>query len=114
MAKPFIPKTNKIGEFVHNLEPILDTAKQTVNFAPMLCILFIGARMRALQMDPKTGNPQVWAQRCFYVCTYSVLVQAIMVVILPYSAPNVKVDQGPVEGDVVFKNLNPGIATVVT
>merc|ERR1719253_846098 len=26
--------------------------ENTVQFAPMLCILFIGARMRALQMDP--------------------------------------------------------------
>ena len=27
----------------------------TVSFAPMLCILFIGARMRALQLDPVRG-----------------------------------------------------------
>lgn len=31
---------------------------QTVQLAPMLCILFIGARMRALQIDPKNGAPQ--------------------------------------------------------
>ena len=37
----------------------------------MLCVLFLGARMRALQMDPKHGNPQRWAQNCFYLCTYS-------------------------------------------
>ena len=35
----------------------------------MLCVLFLGARMRALQMDPKHGNPQRWAQNCFFLCT---------------------------------------------
>merc|ERR1719399_2097766 len=33
----------------------------------MLCVLFMGARMRALQMDPKHGNPQRWAQNCVFV-----------------------------------------------
>ena len=43
-----------------------------MSFAPMLCVLFIGARMRALQIDPVNGNPQKWAQTCFYICAYSV------------------------------------------
>merc|ERR1719321_1694473 len=38
----------------------------TMFFAPMMAILFIGARMRALQMDPVYGAPQKWAQNCFY------------------------------------------------
>merc|ERR1719428_2132164 len=58
--------------FLTKLGGLFTLAKFTVNFAPMLCILFIGARMRALQMDPKHGNPQKWAQNCFYMCTYSV------------------------------------------
>merc|ERR1719191_2154739 len=55
--------------FLTKLGGLLTLAKFTVNFAPMLCILFIGARMRALQMDPKHGNPQKWAQNCFFMCT---------------------------------------------
>ena len=50
----------------------------------MLAILFIGARMRALQIDPKTGNPQPWAQNCFYLCAYSVLIQLVLVFAVPY------------------------------
>merc|ERR1719281_1432718 len=69
--------------FLTKLVGVFTMAKLTVNFAPMLCILFIGARMRALQMDPKNGNPQVWAQRCFYMCTYSVMVQCILVIAAP-------------------------------
>merc|ERR1719424_1523271 len=65
------------------LSGLFTLAKFTVNFAPMLCILFVGARMRALQMDPKNGNPQKWAQNCFFLCTYSVFVQTLLVIIMP-------------------------------
>lgn len=84
------------------LEGLFTMAKYTVNFAPMLCILFIGTRMRALQMDPKNGAPQWWAQWCFYLCTYSVMVQAIMILIVPLCV-TCETKQGACEGDVVFE-----------
>merc|ERR1719446_956235 len=65
------------------LASVCQLATMTVNFAPMLCILFIGARMRALQIDPVNGNPQRWAQMCFYACAYSVLVQLALVFVIP-------------------------------
>merc|ERR1719428_1146572 len=43
-------------------ENAMMTATNSMNFAPMLAVLFIGARMRALNMDPVNGNPQKWAQ----------------------------------------------------
>merc|ERR1719160_1487715 len=49
----------------------------TMFFAPMAAVLFIGARMRALQMDPINGAPQRWAQNCFYACTYAIMIQCI-------------------------------------
>merc|ERR1719482_502054 len=67
------------------LEGVFTMAKMTVNFAPMLCILFIGARMRALQIDPKNGAPQEWAQWCFYMCVWSVLLQTILVIVVPFA-----------------------------
>merc|ERR1719146_517852 len=78
-AQEFLGATN----FLIKLQGLFTLAKYTVNFAPMLCILFIGARMRALQMDPMHGAPQWWAQYCFYLCTYSVMVQAIMIILIP-------------------------------
>jgi hypothetical protein len=84
------------------LANILSLATNTVNFAPMLCILFIGARMRALQLDPKFGNPQAWAQNCFYLCTYSVLIQLALVIVVPYVLGG-RVVKGEVEGDVTFE-----------
>jgi len=89
-------------------------AKLTVNFAPMLCILFIGARMRALQMDPKNGNPQVWAQRCFYMCTYSVMVQCILCIAAPLLLRDCVCKQGASEGDVVFQSPNQTINMVLS
>ena len=48
-------------------------ATMSMFFAPMLAVLFIGARMRALQMDPVNGASQKWAQNCFFMCTYALL-----------------------------------------
>merc|ERR1719395_423776 len=50
----------------------------TMFFAPMMAVLCIGARMRALQMDPINGNPQRWAQNCFYACSYAIMIQVIL------------------------------------
>lgn len=46
--------------------------------APMLCILMIGARMRAMQLDPVHGNPQPWAQSAMYVATWAFVVQFLV------------------------------------
>merc|ERR1719240_2269547 len=95
------------------LEGLLTLAKYTVNFAPMLCILFVGARMRAPQIDPKHGNPQPWAQNCFYACAYSVLLQTLLVIIMPFCVKcNCK--QGASEGDVVFEMENHTLFTIMT
>merc|ERR1719359_2334030 len=58
----------------------LQGAIVTMFFAPMIAVLCIGARMRALQMDPINGNPQKWAQNCFYMCTYAVMMQCIFAI----------------------------------
>merc|ERR1719409_1762147 len=60
---------------MENLNKALDGATNSMFFAPMLAVLFIGARMRALQMDPVNGVPQKWAQNCFFMCTYALTLQ---------------------------------------
>jgi len=98
--------------FLVKMQGLFTMAKFTVNFAPMLCILFIGARMRALQMDPKHGNPQKWAQNCFYMCAYSVMIQTLLVIIMPLVV-NCECKQGASEGDVVFEMENPTIGIII-
>lgn len=59
-------------------QELLKTATLTVAFVPMLCVLFIAVRMRSLQFDPIHGNPPRWVQAAFYICTLSLLVQAVL------------------------------------
>merc|ERR1719488_341660 len=75
-------------------------AADTLAFAPMLSVMFLAARMRALQMDPISGNPQKWAQNCFYACTYVLIAQTAIAAIGPLvlSTP---IKKGRIEGDFV-------------
>merc|ERR1719218_81837 len=96
---------------------IFQLAAYTVNFAPMLSILFVGTRMRALQINPRDGNPQEWAQTCMYMCTYSVLVQTLLVVMVPYffagGSPK-DLRKGASEGDIQFVIHNKGVNMILT
>merc|ERR1719388_392532 len=69
---------------------IFDAGRATVMFAPMLSMLFIGTRMRALQLTkatdgtiPPTAGPQGWAQDAMFLSIWSVLVQVIMAILVP-------------------------------
>merc|ERR1719281_785075 len=79
----------------------------------MLAILFIGARMRALQMDPVNGAPQKWAQNCFFMCTYALALQTTLCVVIPVVLGG-KVKAGETEGDMEYEVSNTGLATVLT
>merc|ERR1719491_1935540 len=61
-----------------NLSNFLDKrAKEACEFMPMLCILFLGTFMRALQITNGKGAPQRWAQRYMYVGTMAVVVMIV-------------------------------------
>merc|ERR1719473_1343979 len=66
----------------------------------MLSVLFIGARMRALQIDPEKGSPQPWAQLAFFVCTDALLLQTVMVLVTPLLSGEAVVDK---DGNTVHK-----------
>merc|ERR1719321_501959 len=88
--------------FTSTFETVMLRAADTLAMAPMLCVLFLAARMRALQMDPIGGNPQKWAQRCFYAASYSLIAQTIMAAIVPLclKAKVKEMDDKTAEGDV--------------
>merc|ERR1719389_245549 len=75
--------TQMSGQRITKFENALLTSTNSMNFAPMLAVLFIAARMRALQMDPVNGSPQKWAQNWFYACTYALLAQTILSLVIP-------------------------------
>ena len=105
----FIGRTAIITE----LEGTLALAWYTVNLCPMLAILFIGTRMRALQIDPKHGSPQRWAQMCFYACTSPVYVQTILVLIMPLCT-ECECKEGVSEGGVGLVMENQTLAGIFT
>merc|ERR1719324_771016 len=92
----------------------LQGAISTMFFAPMAAVLFIGARMRALQMDPINGAPQKWAQNCFYLCTGALQLQCILAIVIPLvlGGSVKKGDKG--EGDVEYEVNNKMLGTVLT
>jgi len=80
---------------------VFTDARFTVNMAPMLAVLFIGARMRALQIDPMWGNPPIWAQGAFFLCTFSVVFQAFFATFGPLIC-KAEVVRGECDGDITF------------
>merc|ERR1719420_2612687 len=81
------------------IQKILVTATLTVNYAPMLAVLFLGFRMRVLQLTKGQGNPPEWVQLCMYFCTYSVLALTLSVCVIPlFTGEVIGVD--PKTGDI--------------
>jgi len=101
------------GARMTKFENAMLTATNAMNFAPMLSILFIGARMRALQMDPVNGNPQRWAQNCFYMCTYAVAAQVILSIIIPLVLQG-EAKVGKAEGDMEYTVENKTLGSILT
>jgi len=98
--------------FTSKAENALMTATASMNFAPMLAVLFIGARMRALNMDPVNGNPQKWAQNCFFMCTYALLAQTCFSVAVPLVLQG-EAKVGKCEGDMEYTVENKLFGTVL-
>jgi len=59
---------------------VMNAAASTVEFGPMLCILFLSLRMRALQHD---GQPQPWAQNAMYACTLALSCTTLLSIVVP-------------------------------
>lgn len=93
-----------------NLLGALKLCEITVAFAPMLCILFIGARMRALQIGTE---PQQWAKDCFFYCAYAILAQLILIVVtVLFLGGDVK--KGSTDSDVTFTHKSTAVNAGLT
>merc|ERR1719169_259766 len=102
------------GQKTTKFESVCIAAVNTVNMGPMLCVLFLGARMRALQMDPINGAPQAWAQTCFYMCAYALLANTLLAILVPLVMNgDAKYDDKGL-GDVQFEVKNATIGMVLT
>merc|ERR1719265_1846821 len=77
MAKDFL------GWEMRRVSELMENAKGTIQFCPMLAILFVGTRMRALMLTDNKGAPQGWVQDGMYMATWSIMIQFIMCLITP-------------------------------
>jgi hypothetical protein len=55
----------------------------SVGMAPLLSILFVATRMRALQITQQQGAPQGWAQDCMNIAVFAVCIQAGCCLVMP-------------------------------
>jgi len=53
----------------------------TVRLSPMVALLFLGARMRALHLSDYKGSPQCWAQDAMYIATFALMAQLLVIVV---------------------------------
>merc|ERR1719217_1549290 len=65
------------------IQDILKTACLTVNYAPMLAVLFLGCRMRVTWLTQGKGNPPEYVQAAMYCATYAVLMMTLCVCVIP-------------------------------
>jgi len=112
IARTWTQFTGIAPNFTSKVENALLTATASMNFAPMLAVLFIAARMRALNMDPINGNPQKWAQNCFFMCTYALLAQTCFSVAVPLVLQG-EAKVGKCEGDMEYTVENKLFGTIL-
>mmetsp|Transcript_166205 Transcript_166205/g.533580 ORF Transcript_166205/g.533580 Transcript_166205/m.533580 type:complete len:939 (-) Transcript_166205:135-2951(-) len=95
-----IDRPNALRVAVLNWEECFQVCTSAIALAPMVCILFMTSRLRALELDPKEGRPQWWAEELFKVCTTAIVSQVMMVLgaqLAGYKSARVKaVDSRPV------------------
>jgi len=65
------------------IQDTLVAASISLSFSPLLCVLFVGIRMRALQITENKGDPPGWAQDCMLLSTFATCVQAICCLVMP-------------------------------
>merc|ERR1719456_938221 len=91
-------------------------ATLTVNYAPMLAIMFLACRMRVLWLTQGKGNPPIWMQGWMYAATYSVLALTLCALVVPLlTGEKVKFNErGDIEEDSQpFKNTIAAVGFTV-
>lgn len=104
MYHPGAPMYSSFGVEVMRL------AATAMNFAPMLCILFIGTQIAAdweIRVLPNS------VQNCMYICTFAVLVQVVLVLLAPFMSDAELEVTGP-RGEVDFVTRNHGAFAIIS
>lgn len=84
---------------------VMKLAATAMNFAPMLCVLFLGMQ---IAVDWEAVLLPANVQACMYLCTFSVLIQVILVIAAPFIAKAELQVTGP-RGEVDFVTRNHAV-----
>merc|ERR1719456_1319749 len=92
----------------------LKSASDTMFYAPMVCMMFVGFRMRVLQLSKGTGNPQDWVRMSMQAVTYSILANTLLVLFVPlFTAKEVKTTkEGDLDPEAKAPFENSALATI--
>merc|ERR1719326_2423169 len=77
----------------NTIQNAMEAARATVMYAPMLAILFVATRMRALQITQQKGAPQGWAQDGMYMATWAVAIQFWMCLAMMAFSSKIETDE---------------------
>jgi len=97
------------GQDLSRVVGVMNQAATTVEFGPMLAILFLAARMRALQHD---GQPQLWAQRCMYASTGALAMTTLLAIVVPLAGGGT-MTVNPKTKEATFEVQNQSITPVL-
>lgn len=91
----FISKVMAIGKDTQQdgIHRTFRMAEYTVRFCPMLAVLFVGTRMRALHISGGKGSPQCWAQDAMYIACIAAFGQLMLAFLAGGFASKADVDE---------------------
>merc|ERR1719194_309079 len=97
------------------VQKALKQASETVFYAPMVCLMFVGFRMRVLQLTKGTGNPQEWVRMSMQAIAYSILANTLLVLFVPlFTQKEIAIESSTGELKLEWSNPfeNPVLQTV--
>merc|ERR1719440_2368569 len=97
------------NEHIEKLTHVMAGVSSSVEFAPMVSIVFLAARMRALQHDTQ---PTPEAQSAMYATTYALVTTAVLALVVPlFLGGTEKVN--PATGEVTHEVPNASLGKVL-
>lgn len=96
------------------VELSLQGACDTVFYAPMLCVLFLGAQLRATQISQGERGPPATMELAMQACSWSVLVQTVLVLAIPaFTGQAAEVCEDLVHAPHVESRATAGLLTLI-
>jgi len=95
---------------IDRMKRVMNDTSTTLEFAPMVAIVFLAARMRSLQHN---SEPQAWSQTCMYVATWALVVTAALAVLVPYVCGG-RMTTNPMTKEVTFEVPDKALSTIMT